>query len=553
MPLQRLLPGSGQMLPPQPGDDHLRFTFKLWGSPSPPDEPLSDIRGFIGTFAGRTFTILDTENDDWMSPPWVHDSDGLPRRSTAPASIDRGRPMPDWFNLGFEIEQLNEPPTVVRIGRFPVVARTYAIAVPESALPPRNSPAVLSIELSDHHPSVNPHLFNLVLVQLAARSRPRSRRWYRGPRNIGTVAQVHLGDRTGPWATWTSPVASLFWTWTRAPVTFSGRIFEPAGDTDRASGLSGAFLVIRDITSQPVRIYDFSRAQWRVAEPPLTPVQPPADPHLELDMTYRSAGLASFETTWAHEANGHYEASLHVVDKAGNENVYAHPFTIDNDDPDIAFVTPARGQPIFGPEAMIEFEMREPWPWRTISVQIQHTEKGRYWDDAAGDWTTRPTSFELPVVVGGVRSRFSYSWTPGLDDAVFQITVVAADQTGNQRVLTRSVQYSKRDTFPPEIRIVQPPNQSAHPSGSVQVSGLVRDNHQLAADNVFLDVSFLDADGNQQPVGIYLLELAPGPSGWQSWALPLDYGNQSGTYILTAVAFDTSDNQGQDEIMIQLG
>lgn len=555
MPLKRLRTGSVVEHPRQPGDRYLRFTFKLWGQASPPDEALSDIRVFTGRFTGFSFRVLDLEQAEWVQPPFIPDGGPFPRRRNAPPGTDRDTPTPAWFDLGIEIEALPDPPEIIMIGGVPIIAHSYAVAIPEYNVLPRFSQAIIEAPIgSPDHPMVNPFESDLMLIQLAARDTPSRRSWYRGPRKIGTLGQVVISDRSAPFATLRlhdripAPV-----NFTQSPARFTGRLSETTRDPDRTTGISGAFLNIYDRTAEPEQVWDFAAAEWRDADPPLTPLQPAPPAHLELPLTSAGLGSYEFDTTWDYHEPGLYEAVLHALDRAGNENTVRAPFFIDDDEPIITFHSPHPyfEDPFVGPEVEIDVSVVELiGTWRHPTLVIRNLETDLYWDDASYGWSENFTSIELPERGG----RMQYSFQPGLDSADLQIIVRAMDAAGNRAAAGRRVPYARYDVFPPTIRILEPANGSSHPSGQWRIGGLVRDNEQLADGGVALTIIPLSEGSNGIPLEGRGLELRPGPRGWLQWEASFDYSAlPPDTYQVFVTAYDTRDNYADAEIIITVG
>jgi hypothetical protein len=564
MALRMLFPGSGETVPPQPGENFLRFNFKLWGNAVAPDEALSEIRAFLGVWNPATwdFRVWNPSTNDFSTvltrasfsmpspgplPPGSRVGDSLPSRRKAPPDVDRDLPPPAWFDQGLPIEQSGAP-ILESVWPVTIVTMPFTVAVPDAAFPLMATPPSL--------PYIDDTDLDVILVQLVGRTKGR-KKWFRNAHNLGAVARVNALDRTRPFVQMTTRgwgTAPFGWGSTNSPVTFSGTVVD---NPNWGQGISGAYLNLFDRGSIPTRIYNFQQSAWQELPPGPDPV-PPSASNLSLDLDFVNPYSASFSTRW-HEpgdGSGLYQATVHVIDKRGNEYSQTWGFYPDNEAPELRIDLPAPNQTMMGPEAMIEAEVNDNLGPIQAQLQIADNASGRYWNDELSAWNAAPSAFKATIEQEGQRHIIRYRWTPGVESGFFTIRIKVEDLAGNIRSAARTLHYAVADTIAPIVQIQRPANGSTHPSGSVTISGRVHDNHQIG--NLVLIIERLDESGTPDSIpslSLDSLPLSPGTNGWHTWSHTLTVADLQGpgSFRVVAYALDTFENESQAVKIFHLG
>lgn len=554
MELKRIVPGSGRMLDPKPGDTYLRFEFLLYGRETEPHDTLSDIRGFIGTFSSIRLTVFDVARDDFVEPTYFPFRSDLPRRADAPPDIDRDNPVPSWFRQGFEISRTSDPVELVSVGGFPVRARRYRMAVPERAFPGRNSGA-LSRPASRN--TLVPYNLNLTLIQLAALTKPRRQRWYRAPFNIGVVSQVHIGDFAQPSITHETPMQNNGVASMRSPIVFTGTVSDGATDYGEASGIAGVHLRIRDSSDGTGNEYDFETSQWRPVrtEPQHLQYTPS---YKKMDLTDLGGGRWRYLYQWEGGLTGNwYHWTITAVDNRGNELQTSYPFYIDIRPPRVTLVQPSVGRGIVGATAAITVRVDEDFPVLYAIFSIRHVETGNYWDDVSDSWISTPTTFEVDLRPEGPADGSvhvaSYEWTPGLDEATFELTVIQTDRATNETVVVQTISYEYFDQTVPEIVVVTPSNGQRYPLGRFRIVGRVKDNLEIDPESAVIETYQVSDDGSESIIAAQQIELHPSAHGWLAFGINQDLRNAPGNYRFLIGVSDTYGNQASEDVAVRVG
>lgn len=541
-----MVPGSGRLLDPMPGDTHLHFDFLLFGNESAPHDAVSDIRGFIGNFLSTSLSILDVENEDFVEPPYFPDRSDLPSRRHAPSEIDRDNPMPSWFEQGFEISRTNDPLEPVTIGLYTTMAQRYHMAVPEAAFPGRQSIALLRVPFADR-------AIDLTLIQMAVLTKPRRHRWYRAPFKIGVVSRVEIADMAPPFILHETPLAEPAMVSQNSPVTFTGVVGEFLQDGFGASGLAGVYLRIQDSRDGTGKEFDFETSLWRsVRTEPHHSFYAPS--YKKMDLTDVGNGRWRYLYQWDGGLTGNwYYWEITAVDNRGNERRFNYSLNIDVRPPRLTLIQPSFGRGIVGATAAITFRVDDDLPLPRAGLSIRHVETGNYWDDVTNSWVSTPNTFAIVIRVEETSILGSYEWTPALDQATFEVTVTQRDLARNETVLVEMIHYENLDQTAPEIVIVAPRNGGRYPLGRFTVIGRVKDNLAIDPQSAVLEIYQISDDGSEGIISAQSIELHPNASGWLSFGINQDLRDAPGNYRYVIGVSDSYGNQSAQEVLVNVG